>query len=179
MLNGMFKKYNNFIDEFMKLLTDFFHVKSDIKNPDKPSSNNNPTNQQLKIIDAHFDKNLSIIACAGSGKTTTLINRIEKLVKHIHPTSIILTTFTRDAAKDMTKKLEKKLGKDNGVYVGTMDSLGLYFLRNYDELDEGMQNVGEYAVSFLNFLRNSDKRKMFFSSKKYLFVDELDRKSVV
>jgi len=156
----------------MKLLTDYFEVKSELKNPDNPKINNGPTNQQLKVINAPLSSNLSIIACAGSGKTTTLINRIEYLVKNVHPTSIILTTFTRDAAKDMTKKLEKKLGKENGVYVGTMDSLSLYFLRHYDELDDGMQNVGEYALHFLNFLRHSDKRKIFFSGKKYLFVDE-------
>lgn len=163
---------NNLMNYIMKLLSDYFEVKSELKNPVSPVGSNTPTSQQLKVINAPFNSNLSIIACAGSGKTTTLINRISNLVKTIHPTSIILTTFTRDAAKDMTKKLDKKLGKENGVYVGTMDSLSLYFLRNYDALEEGMQNVGEYAVHFLNFLRNNDKRKMFFSSKKYLFVDE-------
>lgn len=156
----------------MKLLTDFFEVKTDTKNPDNPRGNGGPTSQQQKVINAPLNSHISIIACAGSGKTTTLINRIAYLVKNVHPTSIILTTFTRDAAKDMTKKLDSKLGKENGVYVGTMDSLGLYFLRQYDALEEGMQNVGEYAVHFLNFLRNSDQRKIFFSSKKYLFVDE-------
>jgi len=156
----------------MKLLTDFFPIKTPIIN-NSPKTSNQPTSQQLNAINANLDKNISIIACAGSGKTTTLINRIDFLIKNgIHPTSIILTTFTRDAAKDMSKKLNKKLGKENGVYVGTMDSLSLYFLRYYDELNENMQNVGEYAVNFLIFLRKSDKRKIFFSSKKYLIVDE-------
>jgi len=155
----------------MKLLTDFFNIKSELKNPIKPS-HNSPTHQQLKIINANIQKNLSIIACAGSGKTTTLINRIHYLINHVHPTSIILTTFTRDAAKDMTKKLDKKLGKDNGVYVGTMDSLSLYFLRKFDALDDTMHNIGEYAVHFLEFLKENDQRNIFFSSKKYLIVDE-------
>ena len=156
----------------MKLLTDYFEVKSDIKNPENPKTNNTPTNQQQKIIDSPFDCHLSIIACAGSGKTTTIINRIASLISVVHPTSIILTTFTRDSAKDMIKKLDKKLGKESGVYVGTMDSLSLYFLRMFGELEEGMHNVGEYSVHFLNFLRKSDQRKIFFSGKKYLFVDE-------
>jgi len=156
----------------MKLLTDYFEVKTDVKNPEKPSSNNGPTKQQQKVIEAPLDENISIIACAGSGKTTTLINRIAFLLKHNHPSSIILTTFTRDAAKDMTKKLDKRLGKESGVYVGTMDSLSLYFLRQYNEMEDEMQNVGEYAVHFLNFLRSSDNRKVFFANKKYLFVDE-------
>jgi len=157
----------------MKLLTDFFEVKSTLKNPDNPKKNGEPTSQQQKVINSPLDQHMSIIACAGSGKTTTLINRIAFLINNkVHPTSIILTTFTRDAAKDMTKKLEKKIGKDNGVYVGTMDSLGLYFLRQYDALEDGMMNVGEFALHFLSFLRTNDQRKLFFSSKQYLFVDE-------
>jgi len=158
----------------MKLLTDYFNVKSEQINPSNPKTKNNgPTDQQMKVINAPIDKHLSIIACAGSGKTTTLINRIAFLVdKGVHPTSIILTTFTREASQDMTKKLEKKLGKENGVYVGTMDSLSLYFLRKFNILGEEMQNVGEYALRFLEFLKDDDQRKIFFSSKNYLFVDE-------
>ena len=156
----------------MKLLTDFFEVKSNTKNPDNPKNDNSPTSQQEKVINSPLNNHLSIIACAGSGKTTTLINRISYLMKSVHPSSIILTTFTRDAAKDMTKKMEKKLGKESGVYIGTMDSLSLYFLRQYNELSDEMHNVGEYSLHFLDFLRNSDQRKIFFSGKKYLFVDE-------
>ena len=158
----------------MKLLTDFFQIKSDNKIPENPKSKNgSPTDQQIKVINAPLECNLSIIACAGSGKTTTLINRISFLIQNgVHPSSIILTTFTRDAAKDMTKKLEKKLGKENGVYVGTMDSLSLYFLKKFDALSEEMKNVGEYASNFLEFLQTHDNRNIFFSNKKYLFVDE-------
>lgn len=158
----------------MKLLTDFFPIKSDTKIPENPlQKNGKPTDQQSKVIEAPLNSHLSIIACAGSGKTTTLINRIAFLIeKGIHPTAIVLTTFTRDAAKDMTKKLDKKLGKDNGVYVGTMDSLSLHFLKKFDALSEEMKNVGEYADNFLDFLRHHDNRKIFFSNKQYLIVDE-------
>ena len=157
----------------MKLLTDYFVVKNNLQNPDKPIvSNGKPTKQQSAVINASLSSNLSIIACAGSGKTTTLINRIEYLIKNgVNAGSIILTTFTRDSAKDMTKKLQKKLGNVN-MFVGTMDSLSLHFLRQFNLLDEQLLNVGEYAVHFLDFLQNHDDRKIFFSQFKYLIVDE-------
>lgn len=156
----------------MKLLSDYFHIKSEIKNPQKPTSNS-PTSQQLSVINAPMNENISIIACAGSGKTTTIINRIENLVNNgVREGAIILTTFTRDATKDMRKKLQKKLGKDNNILVGTMDSISLFFLRKYGYALDQTLNVGEYAVQFLEFLRTSDEKEVFFSEFEYLFVDE-------
>ena len=53
---------------------------------------------------------------AGSGKTTTIINRIENLVNNgVREGAIILTTFTRDATKDMRKKLQKKSPSFEGL----------------------------------------------------------------
>lgn len=49
---------------------------------------------------------LIIIACAGSGKTTALINRVAYLIaeKEVIPESILLLTFTNAAAKNMLDK---------------------------------------------------------------------------
>ena len=59
----------------MKLLTDFFEVKSTLKNPDNPKKNGEPTSQQQKVINSPLDQHMSIIACAGSGKTKSNISR--------------------------------------------------------------------------------------------------------
>jgi len=155
----------------MKNLTDYFNYKPQI-NLSNPKLNFSATSEQSQIINAELNKNIVIIACAGSGKTTTLVQRIKYLIDNgIDPYQIILTTFTREASADMKKKLKKVLG-ENGVYVGTMDSLSRYFLNYYEELDETMKNVGEFALHFLKFLREDEKRFRFFSTKKYLFVDE-------
>jgi len=158
----------------MKLISDYFIVKSNIKNPDKPiKKSSEPTKQQQDVINADINSNLSIIACAGSGKTTTLIGRICNLLKNgIGGGEIILTTFTRDSARDMRRKLEKKIGRDCGVNVGTMDSLSLHFLRRMGKLEENMYNVGEYALEFLRFLREDDERRVFCGNFRYMFVDE-------
>ena len=66
--------------------------------------------EQKIIITAPTNKNIRIIASAGSGKTTTLIARILTLVKtyNIPFSQIILTTFTRDATEMMKSKIKSQ-----------------------------------------------------------------------
>jgi len=84
----------------------------------------NPNDEQQKIINEHPDKNILIVACAGSGKTTTILCRIKYLVDSGVPeASIILTTFTRDATNDMRNKLNLLFGRKTLIEIGTMDSI--------------------------------------------------------
>lgn len=65
------------------------------------------------------------IAPAGSGKTSTLIARIEYLIQRgVNPERIICLTFTRKAQKEMQERLIKKIGeKARSVMVRTFHSL--------------------------------------------------------
>lgn len=67
-------------------------------------------------------KSHTVIAAAGSGKTTVLIGRAEYLARHgIPQQDIVITTFTREAAENIRARLAgKRLDK---VQVGTMHSL--------------------------------------------------------
>src|SRR3989344_5160572 len=79
--------------------------------------------------------NLLIIASAGTGKTTTIVERYVNLVKNckFDPDEIMMTTFTNKAAKDMLEKISKQTVKIP-KYIGTMHSLFLKILRdNYKE----------------------------------------------
>ncbi len=79
--------------------------------------------------------NLLIIASAGTGKTTTIVERYVNLVKNckFNPDEIMMTTFTNKAAKDMLEKISKQTAKIP-KYIGTMHSLFLKILRdNYKE----------------------------------------------
>jgi DNA helicase II / ATP-dependent DNA helicase PcrA len=52
----------------------------------------------MKIIEADLDSNMKILACAGSGKTTTLVMRLDYLVrKGVDPSKIIVSTFNVEA----------------------------------------------------------------------------------
>lgn len=79
--------------------------------------------------------NLLIIASAGTGKTTTIIERYANLViNHGYKTNqVLMTTFTNKAAKDMMKKIEARTGS-LPEFVGTMHSIFLKILRKYSSI---------------------------------------------
>ncbi len=64
---------------------------------------------------------LLVIAGAGSGKTNTLAHRVAHLiVKGADPTRILLMTFSRRAASEMTKRVERIARKVMGDKAGAM-----------------------------------------------------------
>lgn len=64
-----------------------------------------PDEYQRKIIDSN-EKDILVLAGAGSGKTFTLLSRIHKLVtyRNVDPNCILVLTFTRVAAENMRQK---------------------------------------------------------------------------
>lgn len=84
------------------------------------------TKLQEKIINAPEDK-IAVEACAAALKTSTLIEKVRKLLQEGHdPSSIAVITFTRTAASELIDRL----GEDykDGLFVGTIHSLGARFL---------------------------------------------------
>ena len=113
--------------------------------------------------------NLQIIACAGSGKTEFVSNRIAYLIyKNIaKPENIVAFTFTEKAAEELKFRIRSKIRELIGhqpdigdMYVGTIHSFCFELLkeyvpcyRGYDVLDEGKR----YA--FINsFFQNETPR---------------------
>jgi DNA helicase-2/ATP-dependent DNA helicase PcrA len=85
---------------------------------------------------------LLIIAGAGSGKTNTLAHRVAHLILHgIDPRRILLLTFSRRAATEMARRVERiaaqVLGDKAGVmtggltWSGTFHAIGARLLREY------------------------------------------------
>jgi superfamily I DNA and RNA helicase len=92
---------------------------------------------QKKIVYADIDKNLRIIACAGSGKTTTILCKIKYMIDilNVNPKKILLTTFNRDAALILKTRLKYLLKKDPEVRIGTFDSIAAHFYFKYFKTD--------------------------------------------
>ena len=84
--------------------------------------------EQQKIIDAKLNNNL-VSASAGSGKTTVLTERIGKEVENRDLTvdSMLVVTFTEDAASHMADKIEEKLRelRNDAVLSGDNDKAAL------------------------------------------------------
>lgn len=96
------------------------------------------TPKQLEAIST-IDKNLQIIACAGSGKTQVISQRIiEILKKGVHPSKIIAFTYTEKAAGELQARI-LKLCKEQlpdcegmaDMYIGTIHAWCLNILQEY------------------------------------------------
>ena len=79
-----------------------------------------------------------MIAGAGSGKTKTVAHRVAHLIVNgIDPHRILLLTFSRRAAKEMTDRVQRvassalKMGKVDLPWAGTFHSVGARLLREY------------------------------------------------
>ena len=67
-----------------------------------------------------------VTAGAGTGKTTVLTSRIERLVSEgEEPASILATTFTNKAAAEMRERLETRIPNASQISIRTIDSAAL------------------------------------------------------
>ncbi|RUU52313.1 ATP-dependent helicase, partial [Mesorhizobium sp. M2C.T.Ca.TU.002.02.1.1] len=102
--------------------------------------------QRLAVVhgDGKVATPLLVIAGAGSGKTNTLAHRVAHLiVKGADPRRILLMTFSRRAAAEMAKRVERiageVLGRDAAIiadalaWAGTFHGIGARLLRDYAE----------------------------------------------
>jgi DNA helicase-2/ATP-dependent DNA helicase PcrA len=127
----------------------------------------------------HTPGALLVIAGAGSGKTNTLAHRVAHLVvKGADPRRILLLTFSRRAAQDMTRRVTRIAGAALGAraalvqgltWSGTFHSVGARLLREYADLI-GLSptftiNDREDSADLMNLVRHelglSAKEKRF------------------
>jgi len=123
----------------------------------------NLNQEQIEAINT-ISGNLLIIASAGTGKTTTIVERYVNLVKNqgYSPSEIMMTTFTNKAAKNMIDKISKRTDKIP-VWIGTMHSLFLRILRENAQL----------------ILKNSNFTLITDDSEKKKIIKEIAKKEKI
>lgn len=98
----------------------------------------------VRLSDGHTAGPLLIIAGAGSGKTNTLAHRVAHLIVNgADPRRILLMTFSRRAASEMARRVERickqVIGENSGTltdalaWSGTFHGIGARLLRIYAE----------------------------------------------
>lgn len=108
-----------------------------------------------------------ILAGAGSGKTTVLINRVAYLIgaKNVHPSRILAITFTNKAAAELKSRLDSILGGDGEmVWASTFHSLCVRILRR------DIEKLG-YPSSF-NIFDRADQLTVVKECLKDLNLDD-------
>ena len=91
----------------------------------------NLNDRQLEAVLA-TDGPVLILAGAGSGKTTVLVNRIAYILNEIHesPYRILAITFTKKAANEMKERISAKVGETaEAMWIGTFHSICVRILR--------------------------------------------------
>ena len=78
---------------------------------------------------------LLVLAGAGSGKTSTMTERIAHMVDMgISPYNILAVTFTNKAAKEMRERVESLVGYMDDMWIMTFHSMCLRILRIHGEI---------------------------------------------
>ncbi|WP_417310676.1 ATP-dependent helicase [Devosia sp.] len=137
-------------------------------------------NREQRLAVEHGDGPLLVIAGAGSGKTNTLAHRVAHLVVNgADPRRILLMTFSRRAAGEMTRRVERivreAMGAKAGIitdalhWAGTFHGIGARLLREHAEqigLDPNFSiHDREDSADLMNIIRH----ELGFSAAKQRF----------
>lgn len=97
-----------------------------------------PLSTEQNLIVRHpIDKHAVVLAVAGSGKSTTMAERIAYLVeaKRVDPMHLIAVMFNKAASLELAAKLEGRLGKRNAPQSVTYHRLGTLTLNRLLKAD--------------------------------------------
>jgi hypothetical protein len=162
--------------ELIDLIHNFNNKQEDLCNYSKFTLEGNIielNEQQQQIVKAKLNENMRIIACAGSGKTTTIICRLKYLIDNkINPNNILITTFNVDASKSIKNKILSLFGYMPNITIGTIDSISKKFYYQYKiENTNNFIGVCEYASKLLNYLKKPEGIEIL-NKYQYIFFDE-------
>lgn len=100
----------------------------------KPVDYNKLNSNQKNFATADFNNPCLSVAVAGSGKTTTAVARIQKMLESgVRADEILLLSFTNAATDSIVDRVAKVLGEDvvAGITAGTFHSVFNSVLRRY------------------------------------------------
>lgn len=82
-----------------------------------------PNPKQKEAIE-HVSGPMLVLAGAGTGKTTVLVERIARLIEqqHARPEEILAITFTENAARELVERVEKRLRRRAAVNARTFNA---------------------------------------------------------
>jgi DNA helicase-2/ATP-dependent DNA helicase PcrA len=134
-------------------------------------------NENQKLAVTTIKGTTRINACAGSGKTRVLVNRVAFMIESgIKPREILMTTFTKKASEEMKERLSKLIPAStlNDITIGTSHSIGYRILREeYKNMNHPMYRGFSNAL-----LINYEQKKFGGEIRKSLMKDRTIDKEV-
>jgi len=128
----------------------------------------NPLNpSQQEAVSAELKGHKLIIAGAGSGKTTVLVQRLVRLLnkEKVDPSKVVLLTFTKSAAEEMKTRARHLVGstKADAVLACTFHAFCSRVLRRYGRC---IEIPGDFVI-----LSESDAQTLIRMARKKLGFD--------
>lgn len=112
----------------------------------------NPPDLEQAMAISSMNKNIEVVARAGSGKTTTIIGRANFLINHCHvdPGSILMLAFNRKAAEEMRERMKILVGEGPGrmPHIKTFHSLAYAVANRRKELQKPIIFDNDDAAEF-------------------------------
>lgn len=93
-----------------------------------------------------------VLAGPGSGKTTVLTARVQKLIEefNVNPANILVITFTRAAANEMKQRFLARIGQSQSlVSFGTFHSVFFNILRHAYNLNSSQIISAQFRYNFI------------------------------
>ncbi len=125
-------------------------------------------NKEQKEAILTTDGPLLILAGAGSGKTTVVVNKIAHILdeKLALPWQILAITFTNKAANEMKERIEKIIGDEaSSMWIGTFHSICMRILRR--DIDRLKTHTSDFVI-----YDAADQKTLMKRVLKALNIDE-------
>lgn len=98
--------------------------------------------QQERIFLAPITHDIAVSAGAGTGKSTTLKNKVIDLLKNktVKPSEFLIVTFTKDAANSLKNKIKSAVREEgmidlisevDAMHIDTLDAFRLFIVKKY------------------------------------------------
>ena len=135
-----------------------------------------PLNEMQQLAVDTTEGPLLILAGAGSGKTTVLVNRVQHIIETglAQPWQVLAITFTNKAAGELRERLVKAIGEDaNSIWAYTFHSCCARILRRF----------GEYIgySSHFTIYDTDDQKRVMKQCQKHLGIEDkfLNHKTIL
>lgn len=135
-----------------------------------------PLNEMQQLAVDTTEGPLLILAGAGSGKTTVLVNRVQHIIEDglAQPWQVLAITFTNKAASELRERLVRAIGDDaNSIWAYTFHSCCARILRRF----------GEYIgySSHFTIYDTDDQKRVMKQCQKHLGIEDkfLNHKTIL
>jgi len=138
--------------------------------------------EEQKLIVQNDDQHILCVANAGTGKTFTVIEKLDHLInkQNILPERILLTSFSRVASNELYEKALKKVGiqKADKIMIGTLHAICYkVVLENLDKCNlKAINIVNESYLSAIAFNKHPD---IFKARKEAVKVTSMYRRELL